>query len=589
MRHMRIDPGADGIATLIFDYADGPMNVIGDAFTRDFEEATRRLTADATVTGVIVTSAKREFLAGADLKELVRALGGMTRDAALDFCRRANAMHRAIERSGKPWVAAINGLVLGGGLELALSCHGRVMVDDPRLVVGLPEVTLGMLPGSGGLQRLIRTIDLWAALDLLLTGRLVSPAEALALGMIDALVPREELMESARQWLSDHPDPVRPWDRPGAVPPQGERTAAADEEGYARAAARIARRSGDNYPAPWAILSAVREGARLPLDAALAVEGRYCADLLTNPVARGIIRTTFVNKGAADKGAARPVGTTPARLARIGVIGGGDGAAAIAKASARAGMAVVDEPSPAACDIVLTLEPDVAMAGAISVWFMTLPSFSGTGAGLYFPTALDRPGLVEIVAGDGADDATVGLLLDYALRLRRTPIISHRQSYVLRGLLAFLLEGRAMLAEGVPAALIEEEARAAGMAEGPLARIDALGGPALLPGAQALPGSAQSPSHDRADLRARFLHVQALEAVRCLEEGVVTTPADADLGSVYGWGFPVWTGGGASYVDMLGSAAFVATADRLADRYGDRFAVPDGLRAMAARDARYHD
>ncbi|MDB5702059.1 MAG: 3-hydroxyacyl-CoA dehydrogenase, partial [Sphingomonadales bacterium] len=154
MRHLKIERSDNGVAIVTLDNADAPMNVASDAFIAEMTDAIATLKDDAGVTGVILTSGKKAFMAGADLKELVQAFGTLTVKDAFGFSQRATAMHRAIEQSGKPWVAVINGLALGGGFELALACHYRVLVDDPKVVVGLPEVNVGLLPGSGGTQRL---------------------------------------------------------------------------------------------------------------------------------------------------------------------------------------------------------------------------------------------------------------------------------------------------------------------------------------------------------------------------------------------------------------------------------------------------
>ena len=185
MRHMKIETAADGFATLTLDNADESMNLVSDAFIADMIEATAQIAADDGIKGVILTSGKPAFMAGADLKLLVQGYETMTLKTAFAFSQKASAMHRAIETSGKAWVAVMNGLALGGGFELALACHYRVLVDDPKAVVGLPEVNVGLLPGSGGTQRLIRIAGMKIGTELLLSGRAVKGAEALALGIVD--------------------------------------------------------------------------------------------------------------------------------------------------------------------------------------------------------------------------------------------------------------------------------------------------------------------------------------------------------------------------------------------------------------------
>src|SRR3546814_53897 len=289
-----------------------------------------------------VKKCARPIVAGADLKKLVQGFGKLTARQAYDFSQRATGMHRAMEKSGKPWVAVINGLALGGGFELALACHYRILVDDPKAVVGLPEVNVGLLPGSGGTQRLLRIAGVKTASDLLLSGRSVRPDEALKLEMVDEVVPAAELMDRARAWLATNPDPVKPWDVKGAMPPQQRgMTVPEDSAAYMMGAGVIAGKAGYNLPAPLAILSTIFEGAQLPFDKALSVESKYFAKLLTDPVARNIIRTTFISKQAAEKGARRPSGVPKSEAKKVGVLGAGMMGAGIAYVSANAGIEVI--------------------------------------------------------------------------------------------------------------------------------------------------------------------------------------------------------------------------------------------------------
>ena len=241
MQNLKLETNADGFAILTLDAAGQTMNVVNDAFLADMEEATAKIAADDSIKGVILTSGKPAFMAGADLTQLVQGFGTLTKAQAFAFSQRATAMHRAIEQSGKPWVAAINGLALGGGFELALACHHRVLVDNPKALVGLPEVNVGLLPGSGGTVRLALLVGYKKALDLLLSGRSVGPAEALKLGIVDEVVPADKLIDTARAWLATGPDPVRPWDVKGWVPPQKKGlTVPEDSVAYMMAAGAIA-------------------------------------------------------------------------------------------------------------------------------------------------------------------------------------------------------------------------------------------------------------------------------------------------------------------------------------------------------------
>lgn len=340
MKTMRLEKAEDGFAILTLD-AEGSMNVVNDAFIADMEAATKQIVVDESIKGVILTSAKKTFMAGADLKQLVNGFGTLTPQEAYAFSKRATDMHRAIEQSGKPWVAAINGLALGGGFELALACHRRILADDAKAQVGLPEVNVGLLPGSGGTVRLGIIAGMKIALDLLLSGRSVGPQEALKLKIVDEVVPADKLIDAAKAWLATGPDPVKPWDVKGWTPPQKKgMTVPEDSAAYMMYTGGLAK-GGYNQPAPAAILNSVFHGLQLPFDKALAVEGKYFAKLLTDPVARNIIRTTFISKQAAEKGARRPEGFPKFEAKKVGVLGAGMMGAGIAFVSANAGIDVV--------------------------------------------------------------------------------------------------------------------------------------------------------------------------------------------------------------------------------------------------------
>ena len=212
--------GADGIATLTWNMADAPMNVLNERSMAAFGEAVRKAVADPLVKGVIITSARPEFIAGADLNMMlaIEDAPGMMR-----FVSELHALMRGIETGGKPFVAAINGTALGGGYEVALACHRRIAADNPKALIGLPEVGIGLLPGGGGTQRLPRMIGVRNALPFLLEGKKVTPAKALAAGLVDEVVPAGELLARAREWLlkDGAANAVQPWDRRASSCPAG--------------------------------------------------------------------------------------------------------------------------------------------------------------------------------------------------------------------------------------------------------------------------------------------------------------------------------------------------------------------------------
>lgn len=342
MRHIGIDIGEDGVAVITLDNADETVNLVSPDFVEEYTAAVAQVASEAAVTAVIVTSGKKLFMAGADLKFLVDfyASGKSVVDA-FAFSQKATAMHRLMETSGKPFVAAINGAALGGGYELCLACHGRVIVDDPKAVVGLPEVKVGLLPGSGGTQRLVRLIGVERGLDLLLEGTSLAPAAALKAGLVDKVVPAETLLEAARQWLKDNPDPVRAWDKKGFALPETVGLLNPAAAAYFSFKSAKATTMGRNYPAPIAITSAVFEGVQLSFDGALKIESKYFAKLLTGPVARNIIRTNFINKGAAERLIHRPANVPKAKVGKLGVLGAGMMGSGIASVAADVGIEVV--------------------------------------------------------------------------------------------------------------------------------------------------------------------------------------------------------------------------------------------------------
>lgn len=705
MRHIDLKRSADGVATLTLDNADESMNVVSDDWLAEMNAAIAEIRDDDAISGVIVTSGKKAFMAGADLKLMVQGYESLSLKEAFDFSQKASAMHRALETMGKPVVCAMNGLALGGGFELALACHYRVLSDSPKAIVGLPEVNLGLLPGSGGTQRLPRLIGRKPALDLLLSGRSVAPEEALKLGLVDEVVPAEEVIEAAHHWLSTVPPVARVWDEKGFAMPEMRGMIVPEVSfDYSLSVASVASKAGYNFPAPAAILACVFEGLQLPFDKALSVESKYFAKLLTDPVARNIIRTTFISKQAAEKGARRPAQVAQSSVTKVGILGAGMMGAGIALVSAKAGIDVVlidrdtataekgkgysekvfgkavakgrmtQDKADAAlaqitptddfalldgCDLVVEAvfedmgikaettqraEAVLPESAVFATNTSTLPISQLAKAsdrpdqfiGLHFFSPVDRMGLVEVIMGEQTSDETLAKSLDFIAQIRKTPIVVNDAQgfYTSRVFRMFIFEGAAMLEDGVEPARIENAAKAAGFPVGPLALLDEVtidlpvkilkdaagnegnlytierGGKVLdrmlelgrgsrkagggfyeyaEDGSkrtweglgEEFPTTAEQPDQD--ELKKRFLFAQAMETVRCLEERVLETAEDADLGAVLGWGFPVWTGGTLSFIDTLGVEAFVEEADRLAQSYGARFAPSASLRGRATR------
>jgi 3-hydroxyacyl-CoA dehydrogenase/enoyl-CoA hydratase/3-hydroxybutyryl-CoA epimerase len=703
---------ADGIALLTIDLPGRSMNVLTLELLDELEALVDRVAGDDGVKGAVITSGKKAFIAGADIKDMVAAYDrGLTEKEAFGFSWALNRPLRKLETCGKPFAAAINGLALGGGFEVCLACHYRVLADDPKAVVGFPEVNIGLLPGAGGTQRTPRLIGIEATLPMILQCQNQTPEQALKLGLVHELAPAGDVVERARQWVLKSGDPEQPWDKKGfRVPGGAGATSPKLAQTFMVGTALVAGKTQHNYPAPIAALSAIYEGCIVPIDAGIAIESQYFAKLLAGPVARNMMRTLFVNKNAADKLARRPEGVEKSQVRKLGILGAGMMGAGIAYVSAQAGMEVVlldteidkaehgkdysaglldqaiargkssaekkaallgrihtttDYADLAGCDLVIEavfenpeIKADVtAKAEAViaesAIFASNTSTLPITGLarnskrpasfiGIHFFSPVEKMPLVEVIVGEKTSDEAIARSLDYIQQLRKTPIVVNdsRGFFTSRVFGTFTTEGMRMLAEGVNPALIENAARMAGMPVGPLAVTDevtlelalkvgretarALGqqfprDPAdhvlvkladelgrkgkrygkgfydypadakkrLWPGlAQHFPLSAEQPSVE--EVKTRLLYRQALESARCFEEGVLTHPADGDVGSIFGIGFPAWTGGVLSFIDTLGIARFVAECDRLAEVYGERFRVSDWLRERAAKSQAFY-
>jgi 3-hydroxyacyl-CoA dehydrogenase / enoyl-CoA hydratase / 3-hydroxybutyryl-CoA epimerase len=715
MEHMQtlsLEVGQDGIALVTFNDPAKPMNVVSPQWIDEFVAVIESIAANPQVKGAILTSSKPAFMAGADLKYILTLAGGkIPAKQAFQFSQRPSvAMHRRMETCGKPFVAAMNGLALGGGYELALACHYRVIVDDPKAIVGLPEVTVGLLPGSGGTQRLPRMIGVEKSLPVLLDGRTFGPADALKAGLVDEVVPAAALIDAARKWLSKSPDPVRAWDKKGYRGTGGLLNSAVANV-MTQQAAVVAAKTLYNYPAPIAILDCIFEGTLLPFDKALRLESKYFAKLLCDYVSRNLIRTLFVNKGEAMKLARRPKEVPASSVKTLGVLGAGMMGAGVAHVAAAAGILVMlldstlelaekgksgiaklldkavergQRPRSVADEILARIRPtihysnlagcdliveavfeDPAIKGDVTrrteavlpenaVFATNTSTLPITGLaksssrprqfiGLHFFSPVERMPLVEVIIGAETSDETLAKSLDFVAQLRMTPIVVNdsRGFYTSRVFQTFIHEGMRMLEDGVAPALIENAAKSTGFPIGPLALVDevtvelpwkivketeaALGANFVKPcayevmrrmieefkrpgkrygkgfydypeagGGKQLWGGLKehfpvSPVQPGADeLKRRFLYIQSLETARCIEEGVLTHPADGDVGSLLAWAFPSWTGGTLSLIDTVGIARFVEECKRMARLYGSRFTPSAWLVDRVARGETFY-
>jgi 3-hydroxyacyl-CoA dehydrogenase/enoyl-CoA hydratase/3-hydroxybutyryl-CoA epimerase len=340
----------DGILLLTFDVPGRSMNTITAQVVADLTGLIAWIKGDAAIKGVVITSGKPSgFCAGADLGEMggnaAAGAGETTAEgrtkAAFDRSFALNRLLRDLETCGKPVAAAINGLALGGGLEIALACHYRVAANDnPKLQLGLPECKVGLIPGAGGTQRLPRLMGVMAAAPYLLEGKSMSAAEAQSGGVIHATAPTADLVGTAKAWVKANPKAKAPWDDKGfRIPGGGPHDKAA--QAFMMGNAMLAKNSYGNYPAQRHILSSVYEGLQVPIDAALRIESRYFVKTLTRPEAQAMVRTLFLSMQALGKGESRPAGFPPTTFTKAGVLGAGLMGAGIAYEQAMAGIPTV--------------------------------------------------------------------------------------------------------------------------------------------------------------------------------------------------------------------------------------------------------
>ncbi len=695
----------DGIATITFDEPNSPVNTMCLQWQDDLSEVTAQVVKDkAALKGIILASAKSTFFAGADLKAVMRLTPADAPKAYAEV-ERVKKNFRTLETLGVPVASCLNGTALGGGWEVALVGHYRVATDDVKTQFGLPEVTLGLLPGASGVTKLTRHLGLMVAQPYLVEGKTFGPRQALELGLVHELVADAgELRGKALAWIAANPTAQHPWDAkdykiPGGTPANPKIAAA-----LSVAPAMLKKQTRGLYPAPEAILACMVEGALVDLETAYRIESRYLAKLMTGTNAKAMINTFFFNMNAIKSGQSRPPKVPKFRPTKVGLLGAGMMGAGIAYAQASKGIATVlkdvsqdkadagkaysskitaprvekgrmtaaeqgallsritatDQVSElAGCDLIIEAvferrdlkakvtqeaEPLLAPGGFFASNTSTLP-ISGLATasanpekfiGIHFFSPVDKMKLVEIIRGKQTDDETVARAFDYVQALGKIPVVVNdsRGFYTSRTFGTFVMEGAAMLGEGIPAAAIENAGIQAGMPVGPLAVLDetalslsvhvldqtrtdftaegktytATPGELLVermvkelkrPGRAAGGGFYDYPTEPGAkkylwpelktlfekpgavwdinELKDRLLYRQAVETARCLSEGVLTTVHDANIGSIFGIGFPAWTGGAMQFIYGMGVEAFVARCAGLAAKFGPGFALTDAV------------
>ncbi len=714
---------ADGVALVTWDMPGRSMNVINAEVVGELGQIVDRIASDAAIKGAVFTSGKDGFAAGADLTmletagvEFARRAKAEGKDAAMrafvDGIRQYPLILRKLETSGKPVAAAINGVCLGGGFELALACHYRIVADSDKARVGLPEIKVGLFPGAGGTQRVPRLMPTPEALQMLLKGDQIRPAAAKKMGLVHEVAPAGEIVALAKAWVKANPNAKAPWDDPKFKLPSGKVFSAQGMMIWPPANAIYRRETYDNYPAAKAVLNSVFEGLQLPIDLGLAVESKYFANILLSKEAAAMIRSLFLSMGELNKGARRPANVPPTNLKKIGVLGAGLMGGGIAYVSASAGLDVVlidrdqefadrgkaysdklvssqiakgrartadkeallQRITPTAdygelkgCDLIIeavfedravkaeatrqaqaVVGPDVVFASNTST--LPIASLAQTSLnpenfiGVHFFSPVEKMMLTEIIMGEKTGAKALSVAMDFVRAIKKTPIVVNdcRGFYVNRCVGNYMVEAHAMVMEGVPPAMIENAAKMAGMPVGPLALNDEVGidlslrilkaaktdlganavnpaqeklieamagkegrfgrkngkgfydypahGPkSLWPGLGKIVGKRLDPDGVSVkDLKDRFLFTVALEAARCMDEGIVTDPREADVGSILGFGYAPYSGGALSFIDGIGLKAFVARAYELAAKYGPQFEPGEKLVKMAERGETFY-
>ncbi|MDJ0359401.1 3-hydroxyacyl-CoA dehydrogenase NAD-binding domain-containing protein [Rhodococcus sp. H29-C3] len=701
---------SDGIVVLTMDDPNQGANTMNQLYKDSMATTIDRLEAEKdSITGVVITSAKKTFFAGGDLKNMMK-IGPDDAQQVFDEAQNLKAQLRRIEKLGKPVVAAINGAALGGGFEIALATHHRIAANVSGVQLGLPEVSLGLLPGGGGVTRITRLLGIQTGfMTVLAQGTRFRPDKALEIGLVHELVDSiDALVPAAKAWIKANPEGgIAPWDVKGYKIPGGTPSSPAMAAVLPAFPSNLRKQlKGAPMPAPRAILAAAVEGAQVDFDNASTIESRYFTELVTGQISKNMIQAFFFDIQAINAGKSRPDGIEKTKFTKVAVLGAGMMGAGIAYVCAKAGIDVVlkdvaiesaqkgkayseaieakalsrgkttqeksdallarihptaDAKDVEGADLVIEavfeseelkqkvfqeIEDLVDPTSLLGSNTSTLPITSLAKGikrqedfiGIHFFSPVDKMPLVEIIRGEKTSDAALAKAFDLVQLIKKTPIVVNdsRGFFTSRVIGTFINEAIAMLGEGVEPASIEQAGLQAGYPAAPLQLSDELtltlmqkirketadsviaagGTPAedpagavinkmvdeferpsklkgagfyeyadgkrtgLWPGLRDAfkSGTSEAPFED---LIERMLFIEALETQKCFDEGVLTSTADANIGSIFGIGYPAWTGGVHQYIVGYkgGQAGFVARADELAAKYGERFTAPDSLRS----------
>ena len=722
-KNFDLNIGKDGIAVLTWDMPERPMNLIDESTIQELDQITDKVIDQSEIKGVVVHSGKDSFSGGADISMLSSGIknynksvaAGKIDEAKIKFfneIRKLSQVFRKIETCGKPWVAVITGTCMGGGTEFALACHSRIVAEGDQVKIALPEIKVGIFPGAGGTQRVMRMCDAQAGLQFMLRGNSLSGDAALKTKLVDEIVAQDNLMSVAKKCIQDGLDPEKPWDKKGFKLPSGKVYSPAGFQFWPAANAIYRRETHDNYPGGRGILQSVYEGLQLPFDLALEVESRIFAKVLQTKEAKNMIRTLFLSMRELNRGARRPAEIPKNEIKKVGVLGAGFMGAGIAYVTAAAGIDVVlldrdiesAEKGKSSCDAIAQkavkrkkmttekatkllnhikptaeyadlkncnlvieavfedrdikktvtvateeqIDPNTILASNTS----TLPISSLANnskrpenfIGIHFFSPVEKMMLVEIIMGEKTSDHALAMALDYVAAVKKTPIVVNdgRGFYTSRVVMTYIREGLLLLGDGVPAAMVENVGKLAGMPVGPLTLADEValdlawkigqatkkdlgekyevtaldtileemvvkqnrcgkknkkgfydylesGEKNLWHGIVDVTGAPKpAEEFDIEEIKQRLLVMMSLETARIYEEKILTDAREADIGSILGFGFAPFTGGTLSYIDMIGAPKFVEICKEFEQKWGSRFTPNQLLIDMAKNNKTFY-
>lgn len=696
---------ADGIAVVWLDQPGEKVNKLAADLVDEFNAMLDELFKDSEVKGVVLISKKKDtFIAGADLERLLELKEPGQVEA---LSRSGQALLNRMAEFPKPIVAAIHGAALGGGLEVALACHGRIATDDPKTILGQPEVKLGLLPAAGGTQRLPRLVGLQRALDIMLTGKNVYPRQAKKMGLVDAVIHPYGLLHAAKQMASELAARSRhPKKKQSLVNKALESNPFTRRIVYKKAREMTEKQTRGNYPAPFKIIDCVEIGLEKGMSAGLAAESKAFEELVHTPQAEELINL-FFSMTAQKK---NPLQAKVKSVSRIGVLGAGFMGAGIAEVSAAKGMevylkdvsleavargektiwddldkkvqkralssferdrifscihAVTDYTGFQQVQLVveavfedLELKQKVLMeteaATAKECIFASNTSSlpisqiakkarrSSQVIGMHYFSPVPKMPLLEIIITPKTAQWVKATAIDVGIRQGKTVIVVNDGPgfYTTRILAPMLNEALLLLEDGGDILHIDRVMRDFGFPVGPITLIDEVGidvgahvsqilgemfaarGVTPTDAMQKLTdagykgrknrkgfylydsagkkkkeidqtiyrffGGSQRKKHPAAEIQERLTLVMVNEAAYCLQEEILASPRDGDLGAVLGLGFPPFLGGPFRYIDRLGAGVVLSSLERLEEKYGARFTPAKIIRDYAAGEKRFY-